>query len=190
MGIEKLTGSLIGEANREAKEIVKTAEWHVEQMLKEERSKEDGLKQRAQQEVNSRLADQRNERLAWARLEAKRMIAEAREDAISSNLEDFFSVLKEVRKSSAYKSFLEKSVLMAVEELGGKAVVRCVKSDSPILGKLTNIRLESTLEALGGAVVEAEDGTVRIDLRIETLYDIKRDALRKDVYDKIFGKEE
>jgi len=189
MGIEKLTGSLIGEANREAKEIVKTAEWHLEQMLKDEKSKEEGLKQRATQEVNSRLADQRNERLAWARLEAKRMIAEAREDAISSNLEDFFSVLKEVRKSSAYKSFLEKSVRMAVEELGGKTVVRCIKSDTPILGKLANVKLESDLEGLGGAIVEKEDGTVRIDLRIETLYDIKRDSMRKDVYDKIFTKD-
>jgi vacuolar-type H+-ATPase subunit E/Vma4 len=78
---------------------------------------------------------------------------------------------------------------MAVEELGGKTVVRCIKSDTPILGKLANVKLESDLEGLGGAIVEVEDGTVRIDLRIETLYDIKRDSMRKDVYDKIFTKD-
>jgi len=188
MGIEKLTGSLIGEANREAREIVKTAEWHVEQMLKDEKSKEEGIKERAREEVGQRLAEQRNERLAWARLEAKRIIAEAREDAITSNLEEFFASLKEARKGAAYKSFLEQSVRKAAAELGGNATVHVAKSDAASLGKLHGCKVVAGLEGLGGAVVESEDRSVRIDLRLETLFEIRRDGLRKEVHDRIFSR--
>jgi vacuolar-type H+-ATPase subunit E/Vma4 len=187
MGIEKLTGSLIGEANKEAQEIVRTAEWHVEQMLKDERSKEEGLKERARAEVESRLGEQRNERLAWARLEAKRILAEAREDAITSNLEEFFAQLKEARKGAAYKSFLAGSVRKAASELGGKAIVHVAKQDMALVGKLPGCRVSGDLEGLGGAIVEAEDRSVRIDLRLETLFEIGRDALRKEVSDGLFG---
>jgi V/A-type H+-transporting ATPase subunit E len=188
MGIEKLTGSLIGEANREAQEIVKTAQWHVEQMLKEEKSKEEGIRETARAEVEQRLREQRNERLAWARLEAKRVIAEAREDAITGNLEEFFSELKEERGSAAYKSFLDQSVREAVAELGGKATIRVSKQDEKALGKPQNCKVVTDLEGLGGAIVESEDRSVRIDLRLETLFDIRRDELRKHVHEGLFGK--
>ncbi len=188
MGIEKLTGSLVGEANQGAQEIVKTAQWHVDQMLKEEQSKEDELKGKASAEVKARLEAQRNERLAWARLEAKRVIAEAREDAITNNLESFFEELKNARKAAAYKSFLEKSVAEAVKELGGACTVHVAKSDAAMLGKLHDCKVVTDLEALGGAIVESEDRSVRIDLRLETLFDLGRDGLRKEVHDLLFGK--
>ena len=188
MGIEKLTGSLVGEANQGAQEIVKTAQWHVDQMLKEEQSKEDELKARASEEVKSRLAAQRNERLAWARLEAKRIMAEAREDAITGSLEGFFDALKEARKGAAYGKFLEREVAKAAGELGGACTVHVAKSDAHLLGKLHNCKVVPDLDGLGGAIVESEDRTVRIDLRLETVFELGRDGLRKEANDRIFGK--
>ena len=187
MGIEKLTSSLVGEAQKESKEIVKTAEWHVDKMLKEEQSKEASYKEAAESGVNDRLSAQRNERLAWARLEAKRVLAEAKEDAISASLEGFFTELKEIRNSAKYKDFLKKSVADAVKELGGKPTVHVSKEDTAVLGKLSNADIATDLEGLGGAMVETEDGSVRIDLRLENLFDMKRDSMRKEVYGKIFG---
>ena len=187
MGIEKLTTSLVSEANHEAQEIVKTAQWHVDKMLKDEQSKEKGLKEEAKKEVEQRLRDQRNERIAWARLEAKRILADSKEDAISNSLELFFSLLKDIRKSAQYKSFLKKSVQDAVKELGGKPTVHIIKGDSPALGKVNGAKTVADLDCLGGAIVESSDGSVRIDLRLETLFELKRDDLRKVVYEKLFG---
>lgn len=188
MGIEKLTGSLVSEANKGAQEIVNTAQWHVDQMLKEERSRENELKDRATSEVKARLEAQRNERLAWARLEAKRIMAEAREDAITINLEDFFVELKEAHKNIAYKSFVEQSVKQAVKELGGGCTIHVAKSDAALLAKLQGCKVVTNLEALGGAIVESEDRSVRIDLRLETIFELKRDDLRKRVHDRLFSK--
>jgi len=189
MGIEKLTTSLIEEANKEAAEIVKTAEWHVEQMRKDEQSKEGSLKDTAREEVKKSLNEQKNERLAWARLEAKRIIAEAKEDAISNSLEGFFSELKGIGKDAAYREFLKVSVEDAVKELGGKTIIHVRKEDAPVLGKQEGNRVATDLEGLGGAIVESEDGSVRIDLRLETHFELERDALRKEVYTKLFEKQ-
>jgi vacuolar-type H+-ATPase subunit E/Vma4 len=43
------------------------------------------------------------------------------------------------------------------------------------------------LEALGGAIVESSDGKVMIDLTLETLFETRRDEIRKQVYEKLFG---
>ena len=188
MGIEKLTGSLVSEAQSEANEIVKTASWHVETMLKAEQAKINSLKDEAVSQVAARLEEQRNERLAWARLEAKRIIVESREDAITYSLEGFFSELKVIGKDALYKSFLKKSVAKAVNELGGKPVIHIVKGDLATLGKVNGSKIVGDLDSLGGAIVESVDGSVRIDLRLETLYELQRDNLRKEIYGRIFGK--
>jgi vacuolar-type H+-ATPase subunit E/Vma4 len=187
MGIEKLTGSLVDEAQRESREIVKTAQWHVDKMVKEEKAKESLYKADAKSQVESRLAEQKNERLAWARLEAKRILAESKEDAISNSLEGFFEELKGIQKTTIYKAFLKRAVEDALAELGGKPIVHTVKGDLTI-SKIRGVKTVSDLSGLGGAIVESSDSSVRIDLRMETIFELQRDALRKEVYGKLFGR--
>ncbi len=189
MGIERLTSSLIKEADEEAAKIVEAAEWHVKKMKEEERSKRSALKTEAEKEIGKLLSEQKNERLAWARLEAKRVTAEAREDAINSAIDDLFSSLKEVKKSKEYKDFLSKNISAAVKELGGmKLTVRVSKEDKKLLPKLPkSCKVANNLEALGGAVIETQDGKMKVDLTLETLFELRRDELRKMISEKLFS---
>src|SRR5512135_3159360 len=133
MGIEKLKGSLISEASQDARKIVDSAEASAKGILDEERSRRAALKKEAEKDVERLLEEQRNERIAWARLESKRVMAEAREDAIKDVLEDFFGSLGSVRKSPEYKKYLSSAVAEAVGELGAGSVVRVVKGDKALL---------------------------------------------------------
>ena len=189
MGIEKLTSSLIKEADEEAAKIVEAAEWHVKKMKEEECSKRSTLRNEAEKEIEKLLSEQKNERLAWARLEAKRVTAEAREDAINSAIDDLFSSLKEVKKSKEYKDFLSKSVSAAVKELGGvKLTVRVSKEDKKFLPKLPkSCKIANNLDALGGAVIETQDGKMKVDLTLEILFEFRRDELRKMISEKLFS---
>ncbi len=189
MGIERLTSSLLKEADEEAVKIVQAAEWHVKKMKEEERSKRAVLKKGAEKEIEKLLSEQKNERLAWARLEAKRVIAEAREDAINSAIDDFFSSLKEVKKSREYKDFISKSVSAAVKELKGvKLKVHVRKEDRKLLPRLPNgCTIVSDLDALGGVVIETQDGKMKVDLTLETFFEMKRDELRKMIAAKLFA---
>jgi len=190
MGIEKLTSSLLKDAQDEAAEIVKAAEGHVKQMKADERAKLTTLEKQAEEEIEKILKEQRNERLAWARLEAKRVISEAREDAINNAIDAIFSSLKELRKSKEYKAFVSKNVSAAVKELGGKLTVHVVKADKNLLPKLPKgCKAVADLDALGGAIIETQDGKMRIDLTLETVMELKRDELRKKISAELFGSE-
>src|SRR4030095_645015 len=118
MGIEKLKGSLLSEAEKDARKIVEEAQSEAKTLLESERAEKAQRKKAAESEVERLLEEQRNERLAWARLESKRILAEAKEDAMKGVLEDFFAQLQEVRKSPEYKKVLNSAVPAAVNELG------------------------------------------------------------------------
>lgn len=190
MGIEKLTSSLLKEADDEAAKITAAAEAHVKEMKAKERSKMAGMEKQAEQEVEKVLKDQKNERLAWARLEAKRITAEAKEDAINNAIEEIFDSLGDIRKSKEYRDFMSKSIPAAASELGNeKITVHVLKDDKKLVPKLPkSCKIETDLDALGGAILETEDGKMRADLTLETLFELKRDDLRKMISAELFEK--
>lgn len=185
MGLEKITSSLLKEGEEEAGKIIEAARWHVRKMVEEKRANEQQLRANVQIEVKKILEEQRNERLAWARLEAKRIIAEAREDAIKKALDEIYNLAHSLRKSDEYSNYLSKKVALAVDELSGKAIVHVVKGDKKLYSKL-KVRVEEDLDALGGAVVESADGKMRIDLRLETLFEMKSDKIRGKLAEELF----
>ena len=187
MGIEKLKSSLLSEANKESETIIEGAQAQVKAIMEEERAKSASMKAEAEKEVKRLLEEQRNERTAWARLEAKRILAEAKEDAIKGVLEDFFDVLVTMRKSPEYKKFLNNAVNQAASELGGKVVIHVAKGEGASVPKLKDAKVVEDLEGLGGAIVESVDGKVSVNLTLEMLLDTQRDELRKQVYEKLFA---
>ena len=187
MGIEKLKDSLLSEANEDARKIIESAEVHVRNMVEEERSKASLMKKDAAQEVERLLGEQRNERLAWARLESKRILAEAREDAIKGVLEGFFEALQDVRKNPEYKKFLTNAIADAASELGTTVTIHVLKADRALIPVLKNAKIVDDLEATGGAIVESSDGKVMVDLTLETLFETRRDEIRKQIYNNLFG---
>ncbi|MEW6748748.1 MAG: V-type ATP synthase subunit E family protein [Candidatus Micrarchaeota archaeon] len=186
MGIEKLKGSLLSEANEDARKIVEAAQSHVDGMLREERSRKSAIKERAEKDVERLLSEQRNERIAWARLESKRIIAEAREDALKNVLEAFFDGLKDVRSSTEYKKFLKGAVSQAAAELGD-ATIHLAKGDKKLVTIPKGCKVAEDLEGLGGALIESADGKIRMDFTLETMFELQRDEVRKKVSDKLFG---
>ncbi len=187
MGIEKLKNSLLSEASEEANKIVQSAEAHVQAMLREERTKRKTLEEEAEKNIERMLVEQSNERIAWARLDAKRIKADAREDAIATVLEGIFEKLATVRNTPEYKKFLKNAVPNAVSELGKGTIIHILKGDKKLLPKISNTKIKEDLKGLGGALVENADGKIRIDLTLETLFETKRDEIRKQISDKLFG---
>jgi vacuolar-type H+-ATPase subunit E/Vma4 len=186
MGIEKLTSSLLKEAGEEADKIVQTAKWHVQKMVEDERSKEAELKQAAEKDVEKVLGDQKNERLAWARLEAKRLIVDAKEDAIVEAMDEMYDLAPQLRKSKEYAAFLSSAVSDAAEELGGQPIVHVLKGEKKLLPAKLNAKVVEDLEGLGGAIVDSEDGKMRVDVRLETKFEIWADDFRKKISGELF----
>ena len=84
--------------------------------------------------------------------------------------------------------FLKKEVTKAVAELGKGSTVHVLKGEKKLLPKLDAAVVED-LQGLGGAMVEGADGKIRMDLTLETLFDSRRDEIRKHISEKLFGGE-
>lgn len=187
MGIERLKGSLLSEAQEDARKIISAAEAQAKTMADEEQGRRASLKKETESEITRLLEEQRNERLAWARLESKRVTTEAREDAIKNVLEGFFEALKDARKSPEYRKFIASAAASAAAELGPGSLVHVPKGDKALIGTLKGAKIVEDLEGFGGALAESADGKIRMDLTLETLFESRRDEVRKQIYDKLFG---
>jgi V/A-type H+-transporting ATPase subunit E len=188
MGIEKLKGSLLAEAQEDADKIAASAQGQAKTITDEERAKCSAIRKEAEAEVERLVVEQRNERLAWARLESKRIMAESREDAIHAVLDDFFAELKTARKTQQYKKFMGTAVARAAAELGDDVTIHVVKGDKALLhASLKDATVVDDLKGLGGALIESADGKFRMDLTLESLFESSRDEIRKQVYEKLFG---
>lgn len=185
MGIEKLTSTLLKEGEEESNKIIETAKWHVQKMIEDERAKQQERKATVEEEVKKLFNEERNERLAWARLEGKRIIAEAKEDAIKQAMDELYELAPQIRKSDEYARWLAREVSKAVGEFSGKAIVRVVAGDKKLLSKIS-AKVEEDLHALGGAVVESADGKMRVDLRFETLFESRSDDIRRKLASELF----
>lgn len=187
MGIERLKGSLISEAREEADKITGAAREQADGILGAEHSKCLAMRKEADASVKKLLDELRSERIAWARLESKRIMAEAKEDAIKGVLDDLFEALEASRKGAEYKRYMAKSVNAAIAELGAGATIHVVRGDKALVPAVKGARVVEDLDSLGGVLAESADGKIRMNFTLETLFESNRDGVRKQVYDLLFG---
>ncbi len=120
-----------------------------------------------------------------AKLQAKKMVFDATEKLLESNISNLQQALAELASSPAYPELLAKMARYASKRLGGKIVVICRKSDEAAL-KAAGAKVVSTnLNAMGGFKAENEDRTLELDLTFEEVLRSRED----DVRAAILGKE-
>jgi vacuolar-type H+-ATPase subunit E/Vma4 len=187
MTMNKLISSLVSDAKKEAEGIIRTAESDVEKLIAEEKAKRAILLREADSDCGRILEDQKRERVAWARLEARRVLAEAREDAINGTLGEMYTMLADLRKSPDYGSFVKEGVARAVSELGSEdeLIVHVAKGDKKYVSKFKG-EVREDLDAVGGVLVERADGKVCVNLTLESVLETRKDELRKKIYEKLF----
>ena len=186
MGIEQLTADILSESKNEAKQITEGAEAEKKRLLDEEKKAVSAMLAKAEAEATALVESQRRERVAWARLEGKKLEGEAREEVIRDALDALYSQLEKFRKSKEYGDFLSARIESGIKEIGiPNPVVRVCKGDKKFV-KNGKAKVVEDLEGMGGAIVESADGSVRVDLTMETLFEDKKEFLRKKLYEKLF----
>lgn len=188
MTMNKLISSLVSDAKKEAEGAIKSAESEVDKLVSEEKAKRAILLKNAEEECSRILSDQKRERVAWARLEARRLAAEAKEDSIKSVLDEMYGMLSDLRKTSEYADFMKAAVSKASDELGSgdELVLHVAKGDRKYASKFKGKVFED-LDSVGGLMVERADGKVCVNFTLESMLETRKDELRKKIYEKLFG---
>ncbi len=187
MGIGHLTANILAEARKEAKAITDEAEAEKKKAVKEARQKAKERLAAAEKNAEEFVDSQKRERVAWAKLEAKKMEGEARESVISEAMDGLYKKLSGFRKDERYPGFLKERVQDAMDEIQvDNHIVDVCKGDKTHL-KGVKATVKEDLLGMGGAIVSSPNGNVRVDCTLSSLFEEKRDLLRKKLYERLFG---
>ncbi|MFH1722815.1 MAG: V-type ATP synthase subunit E family protein [Candidatus Altiarchaeota archaeon] len=187
MGLNELEEELTANAEKEISAIKNASEHQESSILSDARNKAKEIKAEALSEGKARAESERRGALASARLEAKRILNQAREEAVNENLNEIREVLSQIRDDNRYPKILQNLVDEGLKELGDDSTVYVNKGDEKLV-KAKKIS-EKEIESVGGVIIESSDGRIRVDSTIDSLFHQKTEYLRRQIFSELFGKE-
>jgi len=176
MGLESVIEEVLARGKGEADDIRTAAHTERERMLQGVREEGEKLK-RAREEAARRDAERnRVQVLARAELESKKMVLAAQKDVLD---EVFRTASERLGTMADGAALLRKLLERERSDWQGGRVFSNAK-DAPIVKPIVGANFAGTTESVGGIVVESADGTMRVDLRFESiLSDVWSDAIRE-----------
>ncbi len=190
MGLETLQKEILRDAKKEADGILAEAEQEKRKLLAEANQERERMLDAAREAIGKVIEAEKTERLTSARLNAKRLLGEAKSGLVDQAVDEVWEAFKKFRNSAAYARELERLIKQGVEELGAEAVIHLNALDqkSEAARKHKSRLAAEALKSLGGVVVSSKDGKVRVDYTLEQLFAEQREKIRKSAYAELFGR--
>jgi V/A-type H+/Na+-transporting ATPase subunit E len=145
------------------------------------RAETERIRAEADRKSQTEAAREKARLLASAKLEAKKVLFEARERRTSAALEEVKKRLAAYAKSSEYPQLLTSMVTTGTSVLGDKVKLLVRPEDVPLLpSKMRGwVDDKRPLTALGGLVVERADGSRSLNYTFEELLRLREDRVRE-----------
>jgi V/A-type H+/Na+-transporting ATPase subunit E len=125
------------------------------------------------------VARERTQRLAAAKLKARKMVYEAREARLARAIDETKSLLRDFTRSDAYPAVLRRMVAAATASLGKQLRVSGRAEDAATLAKVAGKLFDPTPQPiLGGLIAETPDGRRRLNLSFDELLRLNEDRVR------------
>jgi vacuolar-type H+-ATPase subunit E/Vma4 len=116
------------------------------------------------------LAEKERTRISGAtKLQAKKMVFDAIEKMLETNMGSLRKALADLAQSKEYPALLTGMVKYASKRLGPRMGVVCRPGDEQALKKAGARLVSSDLNSIGGFKAESEDGTLELDLTFEEI---------------------
>ena len=188
MGLKEMSEELLKGAKAEATRIENEGENNGERMLEEASGKRKKILEDAQTEAETLAANEKNEEIAAAHLEAKRIVSQAKEKAIENSMKGILAATADARDKD-YRTLLKKLISEGMHEVGKDAVVMTNKEDKKLAHSLGFKVAEEMVDCIGGAVVSSPDGRVVFNNTFEARFEERKERTRTLVHKILFGKE-
>ena len=186
MGFEELATELHKGAEAEGKKIIHASEKNAEKIVEDAKGKAEEMVRAAKKEAAEFAKQEASERTTSAKLAAKKMVDEARDEAVEASMEQLWQKFKsDSMKKSVYPGLVVRLVAEGTSELGtGNATVYARSEDTPYIRADEVKKLPP--EYCGGVIVESKDGKVRVNKTLEEIFAQKKPQLRKEIYERLF----
>ena len=134
----------------------------------------------SQRATEIEVARERTQRVAAAKLQARKMLYEAREKRLSEGLRETRALLADFTSSAGYPAVLRRMVEVAHDALGRQARISGRAEDAPLLAKVAGKTFDPTAQTIvGGLVAETTDGSRRLNLSFDELLRLREDEVRE-----------
>ncbi len=184
MSLEDLKSSLLSEAKQEADRILKNAESEANQLISTAEKDSKAELERVKAELEEKIDVIKSEKLAAAKLDAKKIVAEGKEAAVLAAIDALYEELKNFTKTKRYGDWLSRLAKEAEKELGKDIIIHVRKGHGKYL---KSKKVVEDLDSVGGLIAETKDGSVRLNLTFESIISKKEDLLRASIAKMLFG---
>jgi len=187
MGFEELVSELSRNADAEGKKHLRAAEKNSEKIVEEAHEKADTIVKAAKKEATDLSKQESSERITSAKMSAKKMLDEARDEAVEKSLVQVWQKFKSsALGKSTYPALLNRLAREGMDEIGSeeRPTLYIRDEDRPLVSGFSTKKLPP--EYSGGVIVESANGRVRVNKTLEELFAQRKMQLRKQAYDKLF----
>ncbi|HYA70682.1 MAG TPA: V-type ATP synthase subunit E family protein [Thermoplasmata archaeon] len=126
------------------------------------------------------IAHERAQRVAAAKLQARKLLYEAREQRLEGALDETRTLLQEYTRSAQYPAVLRRMMAAAAESLGKQLRISGRSEDASLLAKVAGKGFDPTPQPiLGGLIAETPDGERRLNLSFDELLRLREDRVRE-----------
>jgi V/A-type H+-transporting ATPase subunit E len=125
------------------------------------------------------IARERAQKLAGAKLQARKLVYEAKERQMTDSIGRTQAILSAFADSPEYPKVVKRMVAYATERLGKPTKVMGRADDAALLKKVAGASFDpSPQPILGGVVAESADGSRRLNLSFDELLRLREDKVR------------
>jgi len=190
MSLDTVVEDIRDEARARAEEIRADADERAEEIVSEAEADAESIREEREAEVEREIAQEREQRLSSAKLEAKQARLGARRDvleAVHEDVEQAIADLEGERREELTRALLE----AAIDEFdGGSLRVHGRSEDESliedILTDYDDATFAGTTECLGGVVVESEASRVRVNNTFDSVLESVWEDNLKAISDRLF----
>ena len=126
------------------------------------------------------MAHERAQRMAAVKLQARKMLYEAREKRLEGAVADTRTLLQEYTRSPQYPAVLRRMVAAATDALGKQVRIQGRGEDASLLAKVAGKSFDPSPQPIvGGLIAETPDGSRRLNLSFDELLRLREDRVRE-----------
>jgi vacuolar-type H+-ATPase subunit E/Vma4 len=182
MGLDKLLDEIRQRGESQLAEVTKSTAASRTEITEERDRKVASITQELQRLAERDAERERAQRLAGAKVRARKQVYEAKEQRANAALERTRKELSAFTKSPEYARVLERMYAYAVDRLGAKLKIRGREEDAALLKELGGKAFDDEpAPILGGLIAQSPDGARRLNLTFDELLRLNEDKIRQIV---------
>ncbi len=180
MSLESLVDEIRRRGEADLAEVIAHRDAESAKVLAETDRRLAQVRSESARATDAEVAHEHAQHMAAAKLQARKLLHEAREKRLVSAIGETRALLQEYARSAQYPAVLKRMVVAANDSLGKPVRITGRGEDAPLLAKVAGKSFDPTPQMiLGGLIAETADGSRRLNLSFDELLRLREDRVRE-----------